>query len=220
MENWEFGTRNRSGTKVRTFTGDEPALRMSCPNDGYVPFQYARSFGGKSGTGLRYVGECTPAKVAHESPVSGRSGRRLPDEIEKAVAIASVSPTSNRGIKRYMHATQTILDFLKAESNTNASAALKRYESIVLHAERKREAACKQLAIVSGDCVPLGTSKYQRDMQIILAAKECVQPLYPGNTMIARYHTYPERYSSVSVNILLYGLWASGYMFHKPCRTR
>ena len=63
MENWECGTRNASGAKVRTYASDLPRLRMSTPRSGYVPFQYEKAYGVKNAVGIRMVQKCTQAKI-------------------------------------------------------------------------------------------------------------------------------------------------------------
>lgn len=138
MENWERGTRNASGAKVRTFTGAVPRCRRSIPKSGYIPFQYAKSFGSKSGTGLRLVPDCTPASVLTGHPVSAPTGRKLPEEIRRAVITIRTCASTEKQIKAYVSAVDAIYSFLKADANAKAENFVRRYRVTYQNAEKRR----------------------------------------------------------------------------------
>lgn len=139
MENWERGTRNAGGARVRTFASDVPRKRESIPRSGYIPFQYAKSFGSKTGTGLRFVPECTPATVAKGYPTSAAAGRHLPDDIAAAAfVIRKGQPQTEKAARKFVSAVDTLYAFLQADANRNAANLLHRYGAIYTSAEKRR----------------------------------------------------------------------------------
>lgn len=130
MENWERGTRNASGAKVRAYASDLPRLRMSTPRGGYVPFQYEKAYGVKNAVGIRMVEKATLAKI----PVWSRkkdfadahaaTGRKLPENVAAALFVAIAMPTSKRAVRNRRHAINVLRDFVASDSNRNAQAAI------------------------------------------------------------------------------------------------
>ena len=123
MENWERGTRNASGAKVRTFTSDLPRLRMSTPRGGYVPFQYEKAYGVKASTGLRMVEKCTPAKTRKVYNHTTATGRKLPENVAAALFVAVAFPDSKRSVRNRRHAINVLRDFCSNENHRATKAA-------------------------------------------------------------------------------------------------
>jgi len=124
MENWECGTRNASGAKVRTYASDLPRLRMSTPRSGYVPFQYEKAYGVKNAVGIRMVQKCTQAKIA---AVHAATGRKLPENVAAALFVAIAMPTSKRGVRNRRHAINVLRDFCANENHRATQAATKAF---------------------------------------------------------------------------------------------
>ena len=133
MENWECGTRNASGAKVRTYASDLPRLRMSTPRSGYVPFQYEKAYGVKNAVGIRMVEKCTPAKVPAWSrksdfaAVHAATGRKLPEDVAAALFVAIAMPTSKRAVRNRRHAINVLRDFCAGENHRATQAAIKTF---------------------------------------------------------------------------------------------
>ena len=125
MENWECGTRNASGAKVRTYASDLPRLRMSTPRSGYVPFQYE-----KDAVGIRMVQKCTQAKIPAWSrkndfaAVHAATGRKLPENVAAALFVAIAMPTSKRGVRNRRHAINVLRDFCANENHRATQSAM------------------------------------------------------------------------------------------------
>lgn len=130
MENWEQGTRNRSGAKVRTYASDLPRCRMSTPRSGYVPFQYEKAYGVKNAVGIRMVAKCTPAKIPAWSrkndfaAVHAATGRRMPENVAAALFVAIAMPTSKRAVRNRRHAINTLRDFCAGENHRATQSAM------------------------------------------------------------------------------------------------
>lgn len=130
MENWECGTRNASGAKVRTYASDLPRLRMSTPRSGYVPFQYEKAYGVKNAVGIRMVAKCTPAKVPAWSrkndfaAIHAATGRKLPENVAAALFVAIAMPTSKRAVRNRRHAINTLRDFCAGENHRATQSAV------------------------------------------------------------------------------------------------
>lgn len=133
MENWECGTRNASGAKVRTYASDLPRLRMSTPRSGFVPFQYEKAYGVKNAVGIRMVAKCTPAKVPAWSrkndfaAVHAATGRKLPEDVAAALFVAIAMPTSKRAVRNRRHAINVLRDFCAGENHRATQAAIKTF---------------------------------------------------------------------------------------------
>ena len=133
MENWECGTRNASGAKVRTYASDLPRLRMSTPRSGYVPFQYEKAYGVKNAVGIRMVQKCTQAKVPAWSrkndfaAIHAATGRKLPEDVAAALFVAITFPASKRAVRNRRHAINTLLDFCAGENHRATQAAIKTF---------------------------------------------------------------------------------------------
>lgn len=123
MENWECGTRNASGAKVRTYASDLPRLRMSTPQSGFVPFQYEKAYVVKNAVGIRMVAKCTPAKIPAWSrkndfaAVHAATGRKLPENVAAALFVAIAMPTSKRAVRNRRHAINVLRDFCAGENH-------------------------------------------------------------------------------------------------------
>ena len=130
MENWECGTRNASGAKVRTYASDLPRLRMSTPRSGFVPFQYEKAYGVKNAVGIRMVAKCTPAKVPAWSrkndfaAIHAATGRKLPENVAAALFVAIAMPTSKRGVRNRRHAINVLRDFCANENHRATQSAM------------------------------------------------------------------------------------------------
>lgn len=130
MENWERGTRNASGAKVRTYTSDLPRLRMSTPRSGFVPFQYEKAYGVKNAVGIRMVEKATLAKIPAWSrkndfaAVHAATGRKLPENIAAALFVAIAMPTSKRGVRNRRHAINVLRDFCAGENHRATQSAM------------------------------------------------------------------------------------------------
>lgn len=130
MENWECGTRNASGAKVRTYASDLPRLRMSTPRSGYVPFQYEKAYGVKNSVGIRMVQKCTQAKIPAWSrkndfaAVHAATGRKLPENVAAALFVAIAMPTSKRGVRNRRHAINVLRDFCANENHRATQSAM------------------------------------------------------------------------------------------------
>ena len=130
MENWECGTRNASGAKVRTYASDLPQLRMSTPRSGYVPFQYEKAYGVKNAVGIRMVQKCTQAKIPAWSrkndfaAVHAATGRKLPENVAAALFVAIAMPTSKRGVRNRRHAINVLRDFCANENHRATQSAM------------------------------------------------------------------------------------------------
>lgn len=130
MENWECGTRNASGAKVRTYASDLPRLRMSTPRSGYVPFQYEKAYGVKNAVGIRMVQKCTQAKIPAWSrkndfaAVHAAIGRKLPENVAAALFVAIAMPTSKRGVRNRRHAINVLRDFCANENHRATQSAM------------------------------------------------------------------------------------------------
>lgn len=133
MENWECGTRNASGAKVRTYASDLPRLRMSTPRSGYVPFQYEKAYGVKNAVGIRMVQKCTQAKIPAWSrkndfaAVHAATGRKLPENVAAALFVAIAMPTSKRAVRNRRHAINVLRDFCVGENHRATQAAIKTF---------------------------------------------------------------------------------------------
>ena len=133
MENWECGTRNASGAKVRTYASDLPRLRMSTPRSGYVPFQYEKAYGVKNAVGIRMVQKCTQAKIPawprknDFAAVHAATGRKLPENVAAALFVAIAMPTSKRGVRNRRHAINVLRDFCANENHRATQAATKAF---------------------------------------------------------------------------------------------
>lgn len=133
MENWECGTRNASGAKVRTYASDLPRLRMSTPRSGYVPFQYEKAYGVKNAVGIRMVQKCTQAKIPAWSrkndfaAVHAATGRKLPENVAAALFVAITFPASKRAVRNRRHAINTLLDFCAGENHRATQDATKTF---------------------------------------------------------------------------------------------
>lgn len=133
MENWERGTRNASGAKVRTYASDLPRLRMSTPRSGYVPFQYEKAYGVKNAVGIRMVQKCTQAKVPAWSrkndfaAVHAATGRKLPENVAAALFVAITFPASKRAVRNRRHAINVLRDFCASENHRATQAATKAF---------------------------------------------------------------------------------------------
>lgn len=133
MENWERGTRNASGAKVRTYASDLPRLRMSTPRSGYTPFQYEKAYGVKNAVGIRMVEKCTPAKVPDWSrkndfaAVHAATGRKLPEDVAAALFVAIAMPTSKRAVRNRRHAINVLRDFCAEGNHRATQAAIKTF---------------------------------------------------------------------------------------------
>ena len=129
FENWERGTRNASGAKVRTYASDLPRLRMSTPRSGYVPFQYEKAYGVKNAVGIRMV-ECTPAKIPAWSRkndfavIHAATGRKLPENVAAALFVAIAMPTSKRSVRNRRHAINVLRDFCAGENHRATQSAV------------------------------------------------------------------------------------------------
>lgn len=130
MENWECGTRNASGAKVRTYASDLPRLRMSTPQSGFVPFQYEKAYGVKNAVGIRMVAKCTPAKVPAWSrkndfaAIHAATGRKLPEDVAAALFVAIAMPTSKRAVRNRRHAINVLRDFCAGENHRATQSAM------------------------------------------------------------------------------------------------
>lgn len=130
MENWECGTRNASGAKVRTYASDLPRLRMSTPQSGFVPFQYEKAYGVKNAVGIRMVAKCTPAKVPAWSrkndfaAIHAATGRKLPENVAAALFVAIAMPTSKRAVRNRRHAINVLRDFCAGENHRATQSAM------------------------------------------------------------------------------------------------
>lgn len=130
MENWECGTRNASGAKVRTYVSDLPRLRMSTPQSGFVPFQYEKAYGVKNAVGIRMVAKCTPAKVPAWSrkndfaAIHAATGRKLPEDVAAALFVAIAMPTSKRAVRNRRHAINVLRDFCAGENHRATQSAM------------------------------------------------------------------------------------------------
>ena len=130
MENWEQGTRNRSGAKVRTYASDLPKLRLSTPRSGYVPFQYEKAYGVKNAVGIRMVEKATLAKIPAWSrkkdfaDAHAATGRKLPDNVAAALFVAIAMPTSKRGVRNRRHAINVLRDFCAGENHRTTQSAM------------------------------------------------------------------------------------------------
>lgn len=130
MENWECGTRNASGAKVRTYASDLPRLRMSTPRSGYVPFQYEKAYGVKNAVGIRMMQKCTQAKIPAWSckndfaAVHAATGRKLPENVAAALFVAIAMPTSKRGVRNRRHAINVLRDFCANENHRATQSAM------------------------------------------------------------------------------------------------
>ena len=130
MENWEQGTRNRSGAKVRTYNADVPRLRLSVGKDGYTPFQYHKAYGCKTATGIAMTEKCTPAKIPAWSrkndfaAVHAATGRRMPENVAAALFVAIAMPTSKRAVRNRRHAINTLRDFCAGENHRATQSAM------------------------------------------------------------------------------------------------
>ena len=115
MENWECGTRNASGAKVRTYASDLPRLRMSTPRSGYVPFQYEKAYGVK-----------IPAwsRKNDFAAVHAATGRKLPEDVAAALFVAIAMPTSKRGVRNRRHAINVLRDFCANENHRATQSAM------------------------------------------------------------------------------------------------
>lgn len=133
MENWERGTRNASGAKVRTYASDLPRLRMSTPRSGYVPFQYEKAYGVKNAVGIRMVQKCTQAKIPAWSrkndfaAIHAATGRKLPENVAAALFVAIAMPTSKRAVRNRRHAINVLRDFCAGENHRATQAAIKTF---------------------------------------------------------------------------------------------
>lgn len=133
MENWERGTRNASGAKVRTYANDLPRLRMSTPRSGYVPFQYERAYGVKNAVGIRMVEKATLAKIPAWSrkndfaTVHAATGRKLPENVAAALFVAITFPASKRAVRNRRHAINILRDFCAGENHRATQAAVKAF---------------------------------------------------------------------------------------------
>ena len=133
MENWECGTRNASGAKVRTYASDLPRLRMSTPRSGYVPFQYEKAYGVKNAVGIRMVQKCTQAKIPAWSrkndfaAIHAATGRKLPENVAAALFVAITFPASKRAVRNRRHAINTLLDFCAGENHRATQDATKTF---------------------------------------------------------------------------------------------
>lgn len=133
MENWERGTRNASGAKVRTYASDLPRLRMSTPRSGFVPFQYEKAYGVKNAVGIRMVAKCTPAKIPAWSrkndfaAIHAATGRKLPENVAAALFVAIAMPTSKRAVRNRRHAINVLRDFCAGENHRATQAAIKTF---------------------------------------------------------------------------------------------
>ena len=133
MENWERGTRNASGAKVRTYASDLPRLRMSTPRGGYVPFQYEKAYGVKNAVGIRMMEKCTPAKIPAWSrkndfaAVHAATGRKLPENVAAALFVAITFPASKRAVRNRRHAINVLRDFCAGENHRATQAAIKTF---------------------------------------------------------------------------------------------
>lgn len=130
FENWERGTRNASGAKVRTYTSDLPRLRMSTPRSGFVPFQYEKAYGVKNAVGFRMAEKCTQAKIPAWSrkndfaAVHAATGRKLPENVAAALFVAIAMPTSKRAVRNRRHAINVLRDFCTGENHRATQAAM------------------------------------------------------------------------------------------------
>lgn len=130
MKNWECGTRNASGAKVRTYASDLPRLRMSTPQSGFVPFQYEKAYGVKNAVGIRMVAKCTPAKVPAWSrkndfaAIHAATGRKLPEDVAAALFVAIAMPTSKRAVRNRRHAINVLRDFCAGENHRATQSAM------------------------------------------------------------------------------------------------
>lgn len=130
MENWEQGTRNRSGAKVRTYASDLPRCRMSKPRSGYVPFQYEKAYGVKNAVGIRMVEKATLAKIPAWSrkndfaAVHAATGRRMPENVAAALFVAIAMPTSKRAVRNRRHAINVLRDFCAGENHRATQSAV------------------------------------------------------------------------------------------------
>lgn len=130
FENWERGTRNASGAKVRTYASDLPRLRMSTPRSGYVPFQYEKAYGVKNAVGIRMVEKCTPAKIPAWSrkndfaSVHAATGRKLPENVAAALFVAITFPASKRAVRNRRHAINVLRDFCANENHRATQSAM------------------------------------------------------------------------------------------------
>lgn len=130
MENWEQGTRNRSGAKVRTYASDLPRLRMSTPQSGFVPFQYEKAYGVKNAVGIRMVAKCTPAKIPAWSrkndfaAIHAATGRKLPENVAAALFVAITFPASKRAVRNRRHAINVLRDFCAGENHRATQSAM------------------------------------------------------------------------------------------------
>lgn len=130
MENWERGTRNASGAKVRTYASDLPRLRMSTPRSGFVPFQYEKAYGVKNAVGIRMVAKCTPAKIpawSHKNDfaaIHAATGRKLPENVAAALFVAIAMPTSKRAVRNRRHAINVLRDFCAGENHRATQSAM------------------------------------------------------------------------------------------------
>ena len=130
MENWERGTRNASGAKVRTYASDLPRCRMSTPRSGYVPFQYEKAYGVKNAVGIRMVEKATLAKIPAWSrkndfaAVHAATGRKLPENVAAALFVAIAMPTSKRAVRNRRHAINVLRDFCAGENHRATQSAM------------------------------------------------------------------------------------------------
>lgn len=118
MENWEQGTRNRSGAKVRTYNADVPRLRLSVGKDGYTPFQYHKAYGCKTATGIAW------SRKNDFAAVHAATGRRMPENVAAALFVAIAMPTSKRAVRNRRHAINTLRDFCAGENHRATQSAM------------------------------------------------------------------------------------------------
>lgn len=129
FENWERGTRNVSGAKVRTYASDLPKLRMSTPRSGYAPFQYEKAYGVKNAVGIRMVEKATLAKIPAWSrkndfaAVHAATGRKLPENVAAALFVAITFPASKRAVRNRRHAINVLRDFCAGENHRAMQSA-------------------------------------------------------------------------------------------------
>lgn len=133
FENWERGTRNISGAKVRTYASELPRLRMSTPRGGFVPYQYEKAYGVKNAVGIRMGEKCTQAKIPAWSrkndfaAIHAATGRKLPEDVAAALFVAIAMPTSKRAVRNRRHAINVLRDFCAGENHRATQAAIKTF---------------------------------------------------------------------------------------------
>lgn len=133
FENWERGTRNISGAKVRTYASELPRLRMSTPRGGFVPYQYEKAYGVKNAVGIRMVEKCTQAKIPAWSrkndfaAIHVATGRKLPEDVAAALFVAITFPASKRAVRNRRHAINVLRDFCAGENHRATQTAIKTF---------------------------------------------------------------------------------------------